>query len=62
MFRVVLGGGVVVGYVKRDKVNQLIEAIKNKIKCNCKGEKKHKEKKAKKEKAAKEDKVDEKED
>ena len=51
----VLGGGVVVGYFKRDKVNDLIEAAKKKCKCKC-------IKKDKKEKAAKEDKVDEKED
>ena len=53
----VLGGGIVVGYVKRDKVNELIEAAKKKCKCKCSKKRKDKE-----DKAAKEEEVDEKED
>ena len=62
----VLGGGIAVGYVKRDKVNEVIEAAKKKCKCKCKCSKKDKadkkekadkkDKKAKKEKTAKEEK------
>lgn len=68
---VVLGGGVFVGYVKRDKVNEIIEAAKKKREAKkaakeekkaLKAEKAEKSKQENEDKAVKEEKVDEKED